>query len=294
MSGLDITRRSQDMWLIDFGSEMIETQVQYFSKPYAHVKELVYPTRMKNNREVYRKFWWRHVEARPALTAKIKELKRYLATTIHAKYRIFAWQEKGSLPDNAVIAFARDDDFFAGVLQSVFHETWALALGSSLEDRPRYTPSTTFETFPFPEGLSPEMPIGMVIRDPRALAISTACAELMRGREAWLNPSDLVTQCKEVVVGYSNRVVPRDAEAALTLRSRTMTALYNLRGTPEGAWLDHLHSKLDEAVANAYGWSADITKEQMLSKLFALNLKRSGVLKPVFASTPSTSGSQAH
>jgi hypothetical protein len=37
------------------------------------------------------------------------------------------------------------------MLQCRLHETWALFFGSSLEDRPRYTTSTCFETFPFLE-----------------------------------------------------------------------------------------------------------------------------------------------
>ena len=53
-------------------------------------------------------------------------------------------------PDRPVGVFARDDDYFFGVLHSRAHEVWSLRLGTSLEDRPRYTPSTCFETFPFP------------------------------------------------------------------------------------------------------------------------------------------------
>jgi len=49
-----------------------------------------------------------------------------------------------------VVVFARDDDYFFGVLHSRAHEVWSLPLGTSLEDRPRYTPTTCGETFPFP------------------------------------------------------------------------------------------------------------------------------------------------
>ena len=60
------------------------------------------------------------------------------------------WLDKKTLPDSALVVIAKDDDFTFGVLQSSVHRPWALTLGTSLEDRPRYTPSTCFETFPFP------------------------------------------------------------------------------------------------------------------------------------------------
>ena len=69
--------------------------------------------------------------------------------------------------------------------------------------------------------------------------------------------------------------MPRNAKAAAVLKSRTLTNLYNMRGTPEGAWLDNLHRTLDEAVAAAYGWPADLSDDEVLSRLLALNLERS-------------------
>ena len=39
-------------------------------------------------------------------------------------------------------------------------------------------------------------------------------------------------------------------------------------------WLDLVHRRLDVAVAAAYGWPVDLTDEQILEKLLALNLER--------------------
>jgi type II restriction/modification system DNA methylase subunit YeeA len=75
-------------------------------------------------------------------------------------------------------AIARDDDTTFGILHSRFHELWSLRIGTSLEDRPRYTPSTTFETFPFPAGLTPDIPTADYADDPRAQKIATAAARL--------------------------------------------------------------------------------------------------------------------
>jgi type II restriction/modification system DNA methylase subunit YeeA len=174
------------------------------------------------------------------------------------------------MPDSATFAFARDDDTAFGILHSRFHEIWALRLGTSLEDRPRYTPSTTFETFPFPEGLTPNIPAEHYADDPRAQKISAAAKKLDELRNNWLNPSDLVTRVPEVVKGYPDRILPKDEAAAQVLKTRTLTNLYNERP----AWLENAHRALDEAVAHAYGWQLDLSDDEILTKLLALNLHR--------------------
>ena len=80
-------------------------------------------------------------------------LSRYIITPTVAKHWPFAWLDARICPDHQLVVIARDDDVTFGILNSRFHETWAPRLGTSLEDRPRYTPTTTFETFAFPEGL---------------------------------------------------------------------------------------------------------------------------------------------
>ena len=145
-----------------------------------------------------------------------------------------------------------------------------LRLGTSLEDRPRYTSSTTFRTFPFPEGLTPNIPAADYADDPRAVAIAAAARRLDELREAWLNPPDLVERVAEVVAGYPERIVPVNAQAAAMLKKRTLTNLYNERP----AWLDNAHRDLDAAVAAAYGWPAEIGEEKALARLLALNRER--------------------
>lgn len=78
-----------------------------------------------------------------------------------------------------------------------------------------------------------------------------------------------------MVPGYPDRISPIDGKAAEILRTRTLTNLYNDR--PE--WLDHIHRKLNRAVAAAYGWEADfdnnsLTLSEILNRLFELNQTR--------------------
>lgn len=76
-------------------------------------------------------------------------LPRYIATVETAKHRTFQFLDASILPDNKLIAIALSDAFSLGVLSSSAHIHWALAAGSTLEDRPVYVKTTCFETFPF-------------------------------------------------------------------------------------------------------------------------------------------------
>ena len=161
-----------------------------------------------------------------------------------SRHRIFSYIDGDVLPDATVIVFARADDYFLGVLHSRIHEIWAEALGTQLEDRPRYTPTTCFETFPFPE---PD--------DGQRAAIADAAARLNELREGWLNPVD---------------ANGNPALNARDLGRRTLTNLYNQRP----AWLNGAHTALDAAVAAAYGWPNNLSDAEILERLLSLNLER--------------------
>ena len=139
----------------------------------------------------------------------------------------------------------------------------------SLEDRPRYTPTTTFETFPFPEGLTPDILADDYADEPRAVAIADAARSLVELRDRWLNPPEWVEWLDEPVPGYPKRAVARDDAAAKALKARTLTNLYNTR--PQ--WLHDAHAVLDAAVASAYGWDTCIAQEDALRHMLTLNAK---------------------
>ena len=193
------------------------------------------------------------------------ELSRYIATPRVAKYRLFVWLDARS--DSAAIA--RDDDTTFGILHSRFHEIWSLRLGTWLGkgNDPRYTPTTTFETFPFPRGLTPDILVADYADDPRSVVVALEAQRLVELRDRWLNPPEWVEWVDEPVPGYPKRPVPRDEDAAKALKKRTLTNLYNAR--PQ--WLADAHEALDAAVAAAYGWPADISDDEVLRELLALN-----------------------
>jgi hypothetical protein len=148
-NGSDITKRARAMWVIDFGCEMPEGDASLFEKPFGLVEKLVRPERVSNRRATYAKRWWIHVEARPSMRQALLT-DPYIATPNVTKHRLFVRMPGTALPDHQLIVYARSDDYFFGVLHSSIHELWALRMGTQLEDRPRYTPTTCFETFPLP------------------------------------------------------------------------------------------------------------------------------------------------
>jgi type II restriction/modification system DNA methylase subunit YeeA len=199
-------------------------------------------------------------------------LSRYIGTPRVAKHRVVVWLDASVLPNCQIVVIARSDDCAFGVLQSRLHSVWSLALGTSLEDRPRYTPTTTFETFPFPKGLTPDLK-SEAYTNAHANEIAAAGAMLNQLREKWLNPLEWVDRVPEVVPGYPDRIVAKPGHEA-DLKKRTLTNLYNAMP----AWLQNAHRELDQAVAAAYGWddyTPEMPDEEILRRLLDLNRSRS-------------------
>lgn len=219
--------------------------------------------------------WWEPWRSRQEVRSQVSGLARFLVTPETSQHRLFVWVRPPILPDKNLIVIPRDDDTAFGILHSRIHEVWALRKGSDLQDRPRYTHTSTFATFPFPEGLTPDVPARDYADDPRAAKIASAAATLNQLRENWLNPPELVQRVPEVVSGFPDRLLPVTPTAEKALKARTLTDLYNSRP----AWLDLAHRNLDEAVADSYGWGDDwrngaLSDSEIIARLFKLNKVR--------------------
>ena len=275
INGMDLTRRPSGKWIVDFGWSMSEGDAALYEEPFRWVQERVYPTyagSAQTQRKPRRKHWWRHARPYPDMRQALNNLSRYIATPRLAKHRLFVWCDARICPDCQLIVIARDDDTTFGILHSRFHEVWSLRLGTWLGvgNDPRYTPTTTFQTFPFPEGLTPDIPAASYANDPRAIAIAQAVRRLVELRNRWLNPPEWVDWIDEPAPNYPKRPVPTAAAPAKELGRRTLTNLYNDR--PQ--WLADAHAVLDAAVAAAYGWTADISDDDALGELLKFNLAR--------------------
>ncbi|WP_423223672.1 class I SAM-dependent DNA methyltransferase [Candidatus Amarolinea aalborgensis] len=247
VSAIDLVQNGRHKWTIDFGMMDIDEASQY-EAPFEFVRQHILPVRA-SRRDDYRGQWWQYARPRPEMRTALKGKVRFIATPRVSKHRVFVWLSETILANDGTVVFAADSDYVFGVLHSRLHELWARRMGTQLREAEsgfRYTPTTCFETFPFPwpPGQEPG-------DDGRVQAIAAAAQELVRLRDAWLNP-------------------PGASEAEL--KKRTLTNLYNQRPT----WLDQAHKRLDAAVLAAYGWPADLDDEQILARLLALNLARRG------------------
>jgi len=284
VNGLDLTRRDRSLFIVDFPLEMSEEEAAKYEKVYSLARGRVLPFRSGSRTTIGR--WWLHERPRVDLREAIEGLSKYIATPRVTKHRLFVWLESPVLPDSQVIVIASEGPEALGVLHSRAHEVWALAQGTQLREKEsgfRYTPTTCFETFPFPS-----------MDASHTAAIAIAARKLDEQRCRWLNPPEWT---KEEVLEFPGsvdgpwkrfvvepdargigtvrwpRVVPKDSESSKKLAKRTLTNLYNERP----AWLVNAHRKLDQAVFSAYGWPVDLTDEQILERLLALNLERAGV-----------------
>jgi hypothetical protein len=237
----DVLRGPRHLWIIDFPPGMEEREAALYALPFAHIR------RRKARAHQRRSNWWLHRFPRVEMRIALAKRDRFIASRRDAQSRPFAWLPPDTLPDQQLIVFARDDDWFFGVLHSRFHRIWALGLGTQLREKVsgfRYTPTTCFETFPFP--WPPSTPLGKLTRtqDGQRTAIANAARSLDALRADWLGDR--------------------------TEKTRTLTALYNARP----GWLQRAHDDLDEAVADAYGWPADLPECEIVTRLLALNRER--------------------
>jgi hypothetical protein len=272
--GDDILIGRGHKYIVDF-TELSEAEASLFEAPFEFLSAVrAHRAAMKQPEALAS--WWLPWNNRSGLRSKI-EHDNYIATPRNAKHRVFVSISKRVVPDCEIVAITKGDNTTLGILSSQFHEKWAMNTCSfyGMGNTPRYSHKSTFETFPFPEGLTPNIPAADYAADLRAQKIAVAAKNLNQLRENWLNPADLVKRVPEVIAGYPDRILPVSEAAAEELKKRTLTKLYNARP----AWLDNAHRALDEAVAEAYGWGDDwragkLTEDEILARLFKLNQER--------------------
>lgn len=232
-NGRDLTQQPRYVKVIDlFGLEANQVRERY-PTVYQWVQERVKPERDQNKRESYRKKWWIFGEARKDWREMSKDLPRYIATVETTKHRLFTFLDEEILPDNMLVNIAIDSSVVLGVLSSRVHIHWALSLGGTLEDRPRYNKTRCLETFPFPE-----------ISEDRATRIR-ALAERIdahRKQQQTAHPSMTLTAMYNVLEKLRAGDALNDKERIINQQGLLSILLED-------------HESLDRAVLEAYGWS---------------------------------------
>jgi type II restriction/modification system DNA methylase subunit YeeA len=263
VNGSDLVGTRRGMWIIDFGVKTPMEEAAQYQEPFEYVRKFVKPDRDKERIASTRDNWWLFERQRPEMRQAIKGIKRFIGTPVVSKYRIFIWLAHPTIPDAKVTVFSRDDDYFFGVLHSRLHAVWSDKKGArhGVGNDLTYNISECFGTFPFPFPPNQEPK-----NDSRVQAISQAAKELVEQRDRWLNAE------KTSEVSHEDSKVSKSTKKTSEVSpKRTLTNLYNQRPT----WLELAHKKLDDAVFSAYGWENDLSDEEILEKLLALNLERS-------------------
>jgi hypothetical protein len=212
-------------WVIDFNDMSMENASDY-KLPFQRVKETVKPERDKNRRDSRRIHWWRFGEHCPAMREALKGLICYFAVPKISKWAVFTPVDIAILPCEANMVIASDDFYILGILTSKVHRLWVKAQSSTLEDRTRYTNTTCFETFPFPQNKT----------TPLVSKIRATMQELHQYRTEQMES-----------------------------KQWGITKLYNEYFHEPASQLYKLHTKLDKLVMQIYGFSdSDDLLEKLL------------------------------
>jgi len=286
-NGRDLASRSRGVMVIDLFGLDVEEIRQRFPEVYQHVASTVKPERDVNNRESYRLNWWVFGEPRRELRPALANLSRYIVTVETTKHRVFQFLDASILPDNMLVAVGSSDPHHLGVLSAHIHTTWAVHAGGWLGvgNDPRYSKSRCFDPFPFPDANNIQKQTIRVIAEELDAHRKRVLAE---------HPHLTLTGLYNVLERLRAGAVPRarDVGAAPPHPAPARRAAADLspqagRGdnvlTPDEQRIfddglvlimKELHDKLDVAVAEAYGWPADLSDDEILARLVALNKER--------------------
>ena len=193
----------------------------------------------KESREASRSYsrnprWWQFLWPRPVFRAAAEPLQRFIAGTRVGKRILFCWCDAEVCPSDGTNVFAVQDDYFFGTVTSEIHTRWARLHSSTLEDRIRYTPTSAFATFPWPEPTATQ---------------------------------------RDAIAAVARRLYARRSEICLE-RQIGLTKLYNQMDDGAWQDLRELHRELDEAVAAAYGWPRSVAHDPDESNRRLLELNR--------------------
>lgn len=254
-NGRDLASRPRGVKVIDLYGLTEADLRQRYPTVYQHLVSTVKPHRDQNNRASYRDNWWLYGEQRSELRKALRGISRYIATIETAKHRVFQFLPMSILPDNKLACITLDDAYCLGVLSSRFHVPWSIASGGwlGMGNDPVYVKSRCFDPFPFPSDVP----------------------EPIKGR---------IRVEAEVLDALRKRVLADHEGLTLTKLYNVLDALRAGRPLTEDERVIHdhglvtlirqHHDAIDALVAEAYGWPADLSDEDILARLVALNKER--------------------
>ena len=253
-NGRDLTSISRDLMVVDlFGLSENEVRAQ-FPAVFQHITDNVKPDRDANRDKFIRENWWVFGRPRSEIRPALDGLPRYIATVETMKHRVFQFLDGTVLPDNKLIVLGLSQAVSLAVLSSKQHVFWSLAAGSWLGvgNDPVYAKTKCCDPFPFPE-----------LTDAQRTHLDTLGEELdgHRKRQQAAHPKLTLTQMYNVLekLRAGEVIDGKDKE----IYDQGLIGI-----------LRDLHDQIDVAVAEAYGWPADLSDDDILMRLVDLNKER--------------------
>jgi hypothetical protein len=253
-NGRDLLGTPRGVLVIDlWGYQEEELRLQLPSV-YQFIRDTVWPERSQNNRESRRKKWWLFGEALGPFRPALEHISRYIVTVETAKHRTFQFLNCEILPDNKLVALALKGAETLAVLSAKQHVIWSLEAGSwlGIGNDPVYAKTKCFDPFPFPTP-TPEQTEKL-----RALGEQLdAHRKVQQAAHPKLTLTNMYNVLEKLRAG--EKIVGKDKE----IYDQGLIGI-----------LRDLHDRIDTAVAEAYGWPADLSDDDILHRLVALNRER--------------------
>jgi len=127
--------RMHQHWQVDFSPYSTEQEAALYHEPYRL---------LRSRQNEPRGQWWLNPQAQPALRTGLARLERFLVTPVGREVPEWSWVDSTVLPDDTLLAVARDDDLTFGLLSSRVFQSWWTRHAT------RLSPAEIVGTFPFP------------------------------------------------------------------------------------------------------------------------------------------------
>ena len=253
-NGLGIQRSVEPMNAIDVSDLDEATLKRLLPQIYQHLAGHVQPERATNSVAGLAAEWWRYARPRNDYRPATRGIDHMIVTSLTASNRIFVFAPSETIADSTTVMFALESGEHLAVMSSKFHIVWATNAGSRLGvgNDPRYNKSRCFDPFPFPDQTEAQK---------ARLRELGEELDALRKRQQTIHPKLTLTQMYNVLEKLH-------AGEAIEGKNRKIYD-QGLVGI-----LKDLHGQIDAAVAEAYGWPVDLSDEEILLRLVALNKER--------------------
>jgi hypothetical protein len=253
MNGKDLVKGHWTRYVIDFFGLSIE-EARKYPRAFQYALEHVADERAVNRESRTSDSWWQFRRSGQSIRLALNGINRFIGTTRTAAHRVFQFMSFGVVAESKIVIIASDNAYILGILSSQIHVVWSLAAGGWLGvgNDPTYNHLDCFNKFPFPTS---------TLEQQTTIRNLAENIDAHRKRQQKLHADLTLTDMYNVLEKLRAGIALDDKDKRINDTGLVST-------------LTELHTKLDAAVLNAYGWNANITEAEILERLVALNALR--------------------